>query len=100
MVMVADMVPSLKRLLAPLGLKDSAKLLVIRVVVAFLLHAGRMSCLRAGGAVRCETRHRAQISRFLARPRWRKLDINSILRRQMFGARPPTACLSSLSTPP
>jgi Transposase DDE domain len=83
MVMVADSVPGLKRLLAPLGLKDSAKLLVIRVVVAFLLHAGRMSCLRAGGAVRCEARHRAQISRFLARPRWRKLDINSILRQQL-----------------
>ena len=42
-----------------------------------------MSCLRAAGAVRCETRHRAQISRFLARPRWRKLDINSILRQKL-----------------
>src|SRR4029077_18969364 len=35
------------------------------------------------GAVRCEPRHRAQISRFLARPRWRKLDINSILRQNL-----------------
>ena len=83
MVMVADSVPGLKRWIAPLGLKDSAKLLVIRVVVAFLLHAGRMSCLRAAGAVRCETRHRAQISRFLSRPRWRKLDINATLRSQL-----------------
>ena len=33
--------------------------------------------------MRCETRHRAQISRFLARPRWRKLDINSILRQKL-----------------
>ena len=61
MVMVADSVPGLKRWISTLGLKDSAKLLVIRVVVTFLLHAGRMSCLRAAGAVRCETRHRAQI---------------------------------------
>ena len=83
MVIVADSVPGLKRWLAPLGLKDTAKLLVIRMVVAFLLHAGRMSCLRAGGAVRCEARHRAQISRFLARPRWRELDINSILRQDL-----------------
>jgi hypothetical protein len=83
MVIVADSLPGLKRWLAPLGLKESAKLLVIRVVVAFLLRAGRMSCLRAGGAVRCEARHRAQISRFLARPRWRKLDINSILRQNL-----------------
>jgi hypothetical protein len=82
-VMVADLVPGLKRWIGTLGLKDSAKVLVMRVVVAFLLHAGRMSCLRAAGAVRCEARHRAQISRFLARPRWRKLDINSILRRHL-----------------
>jgi DDE family transposase len=83
MVMVADTVPGLKSLIAPLGLKDSAKLLVIRVIVAFLLHAGRMSCLRAAGAVRCQPRHRAQISRFLARPRWRKLDLNAILRQRL-----------------
>ena len=85
MVIVADSVPGLKRWLAPLGLKDTAKLLVIRMVVASLLHAGRMSCLRAGGAVRCEARHRAQIGRFLARPRWRELDINSILRQDLLG---------------
>ena len=57
--------------------------MLIRVVVAFLLHAGRMSCLQAAGVVRCEARHRAQISRFLARPRWRKLNINSILRQRL-----------------
>ena len=85
MVIVADSVPGLKRWLAPLGLKDTAKLLVIRMVVASLLHAGRMSCLRAGGALRCEPRHRAQIGRFLARPRWRELDINSILRQDLLG---------------
>jgi Transposase DDE domain len=82
-IMVADSVPGLKRWISTHGLKDSARLLVIRMVVTFLLHAGRMSCLRAAGAVRCETRHRAQISRFLARPRWRKLDINSILRQDL-----------------
>jgi len=83
MVMVADSVPGLKRWIGMLGLKDSTKLLVIRVVVAFLLHAGRMSCLRAAGAVRCEARHRAQISRFVSRPRWRKHDINSLLRQYL-----------------
>jgi Transposase DDE domain len=89
MVMVADSVPGLKRWVGTLGLKDSAKLLVIRVVVAFLLHAGRMSCLRAAGAVRCEARHRAQISRFLSRPRWRKLDINSLLRQRLLDLADP-----------
>jgi hypothetical protein len=56
---------------------------VIRVVIAFLMHVGRMSCLQASGAVRGEARHRAQISRFLARPRWRKRDINSMLRQHL-----------------
>ena len=81
MVIVADSIPGLKRFIAPLGLKDRAKALVIRVVVAFLLHAGRMSCLRAAGAIRSDARHRAQVCRFLARPRWRKLDINATLRQ-------------------
>jgi hypothetical protein len=81
MVMVADSAPGLKRWIGALGLKDSAKLLVIRMVVAFLFHAGRMSCLQAAGTIRSEARHRAQISRFLARPRWRDLDLNAILRR-------------------
>jgi hypothetical protein len=88
MILVADSVPGLKKLLATTGLKETAKLLVIRMVVSFLLHAGRMSCLRAAGAVRCETRHRAQISRFLARPRWRKLDVNAILRQALLDREP------------
>jgi hypothetical protein len=83
MIMVIDLLPGLKCWIATVGLKDSARALVIRMVVAFVLHAGRMSCLRAAGSVRCEVRHRAQISRFLARPRWRKLDINAILRQSL-----------------
>ena len=91
MVMVANAVPSLKRWIGTLGLKDSVKLLVIRVVVTFLLHSGRMCCLQAAGVVRTEVRHRAQISRFLARPRWRKLDINSILRQKLLATRASTS---------
>jgi hypothetical protein len=83
MVMVAELLPGLKRWFNGLGLSDTTKLLVTRMIVAFILHPGRMSCLQASGAVRCETRHRAQISRFLARPRWRKLDLNSVLRKRL-----------------
>jgi hypothetical protein len=87
-VLVADSVPGLKSWISKTGLNDSAKLLVIRGVVSFLLRAGRMSCLRAAGAVRCEARHRAQISRFLARPRWRQLDLNSVLRPALLDREP------------
>jgi DDE family transposase len=82
-VMVADLLPGLKRWFSGIGFSDTTKLLVIRMVVTFILHAGRMSCLQASGAVRCERRHRAQISRFLVRPRWKKLDINSISRARL-----------------
>jgi hypothetical protein len=83
MVMVADLVPGLKRCLRSVRMSDAARQMVLRVVVAFLLHAGRMSCLQAAGAVRSQTRHRAQVSRLLRRPSFRRLDINSILRSSL-----------------
>jgi hypothetical protein len=64
-------------------LSATTRMLVIRMVAAFVMHAGRMSCLQAAGAVRCEARHRAQISRFLARPRWRGADLNALLRQDL-----------------
>jgi hypothetical protein len=83
MIMVADLLPKFKRFLAPGLLSDAARLLVTRMVAAFLLHAGRMSCLAAAGTVRLMPRHRAQISRFLARPRWRGKDINALVRQML-----------------
>ena len=83
MVMVVDLLPDFKGFLKPVPLSDASKALVSRMVVAFLLHAGRMSCLAAAGAVRSEPVHRAQIARFLARPRWRGRNINSLLRQDL-----------------
>jgi Transposase DDE domain len=79
MIMVADVMPGLKRFLNRTALNESSRALVMRIVTAFILHSGRMSCLQAAGAVRSEARHRAQISRFLARPRWQGCEINSLL---------------------
>lgn len=83
MIMVADLLPGLKRFLRPLPLSATSKLLTIRLVVAFILHAGRMSCLQAAGALRCDSRHRAEISRFVARPRWQQHPITAILREDL-----------------
>jgi hypothetical protein len=83
MVMVADLLPGLKRWLGGLDLREAALALVLRMVVAFLLHRGRMSCLQAAGAVRSESRHRAQISRLLRRPSFRRLNLNAALRQQL-----------------
>lgn len=83
MVMVADLLPGLKRFLGSLSLQDAVLQMVCRVVITFLLHAGRMSCLQAAGAIRCDTRHRAQIGRMLKRPSFRRLDINRVLRAKL-----------------
>ena len=83
MTMVADSLPKFNHFLRPLGLKDAAREMVMRVMIAFMMHYGRMSCLQAAGMLQSETRHRAQVSRFLARPRWRALDINGQLRESL-----------------
>ena len=79
MVMVADLLPGLKGVAKRIPLKPTALRLLKRVVVAFVLHSGRMSCLGAAGAIKSEPVHRAQISRFMARPRWRRVDLHAIL---------------------
>ena len=83
MVMVADFIPFLKRYLQRAGLRQVAAEMVSRVVIAFLLHSGKMSCLQAAGSVRSETRHRAQVTRLLRRPSFRRLDVNAVLRQQL-----------------
>jgi hypothetical protein len=88
MVMVADLVPGLKRYLRAAALKPAAYQTACRMIVAFLLHGGRMSCLQAAGAVRCESRHRAQIGRLLQRPSFRSLDFLSALQLQLLEGEP------------
>jgi hypothetical protein len=83
MAMVADSVPSIKRFLSGLGLHRALLMLVIRVMAGFLLRSGRMTCSAAAGAISGEPVHRAQISRFLARPSWRKRNISGTLRQQL-----------------
>lgn len=72
MVIVSDVMPTLKSFLKPVSLSDAARLMVVRIVTAFILHSGRMSCLAAADAVRNQHRHRAQVGRFLERSRWKK----------------------------
>ena len=83
MVMVAEVLPGLKRWLSPLRLRSSVQAMVVRMVAAFILHAGRMSCLQAAGSIRSEARHRAQVGRMLSRPSFRRLNLNTILRQEL-----------------
>ncbi len=84
MIMVADLMPGLKRFVSGAGLKEAALQMVMRMIITFLLHCGRMSCLQAAGSVRSNTRHRAQVGRMLKRPSFCQPNLTASLRQRMF----------------
>ena len=67
MVMVPQSLPKLKRFVTPLGLKNAAQTMVIRLIAAFVLHVARMSAVQAAGAIKTHPGHRAQVCRCLGR---------------------------------
>jgi Transposase DDE domain len=71
-VIFANALPGIKAFLRPARLAAATQALVIRLVAAFCGHPGRMSASCAAGAVRSQARHRAQLTRFLARCHWSK----------------------------
>ena len=83
MVMVPHAVPELKRFLQPLALKDGARRMIIRMVAAFALHAGRMTACQAAGTIQTEPCHRAQVCRSLGRRFWAKYDPLEVLRASL-----------------
>lgn len=80
MLIVTDSAPGLKRFLEKTGLHELALQILFRIVVAFLMRRGRMSCSQAACSVASEPIHRGQLTRFLARPRWQKHDFTGPLR--------------------
>lgn len=83
MLIMPDALPSFKSFLKPAAVKPGARQLVLRCVIAFLMHLGKMSASRVAGAVRTDARHRAQISRFLGRRYWRRCNPLDSLRAQL-----------------
>lgn len=79
MVIVSHSAASLKAFLAHTGLNPLARTMVLRVVLAFIMHRGRMSCSAAAGSVAAEPIHRGQLTRFMARPRWQRHSFNNPL---------------------
>jgi hypothetical protein len=82
-MIMQEALPGIKRFLKPLSLTERVAGLTIRCVAAFALHWGRMSAVKASGAVRSEPRHRAQICRFLGRKFWQKMRMVSILQGEL-----------------
>ena len=66
LVMVAESVRTLKGFLALTELEPLALGMVLRMVLAFVWHRGRMSCSAAAGSLASATVHRGELTRFLA----------------------------------
>jgi len=80
MIIVSETACALKGFVAYTGLNDLARFMLLRVVLAFIMHRGRMSCSQAAGSIASDTIHRGELTRFMARPRWQKRDFNAPLR--------------------
>lgn len=80
MLIVANSARSLKCYLLQTSLEEFARQMLLRMVLGFVMHRGRMSCSAAASMVASQPVHRGQVSRFLARPRWQKGDFNDPLR--------------------
>lgn len=81
MIIIEQSAQNLKRWLQQTSLGEVARLMVMRMVLAFILHRGRMSCSSAAGTIASQPIHRGQLTRFLGRPRWQQFDHNAILRQ-------------------
>ena len=68
----ADALPRIKSFLRPARLTLATTALLVRLVAAFVCHRGRLSASQAACAIRSQARHRAQLTRFLARSHWSK----------------------------
>jgi hypothetical protein len=79
MIIVSETAASLKGFLAQTQLNLFARTMLLRMVLAFIMHRGRMSCSAAAGSIASEPIHRGELTRFMARPRWQQHDFNNPL---------------------
>lgn len=82
-MIVMESAHPLKSFIAKTGLGALARLMVMRLALAFICRRGRMSCSQAAGSIGAEPIHRGQLTRFLARRRWQKNDFNDPLRKEL-----------------
>lgn len=66
----AATLPQVKDFLRPANLPAATAALLVRLITAFCHHPGRMSAAAAADALRSQARHRAALTRFLARLHW------------------------------
>lgn len=84
MLIVSESAAALKGFIANSGLNELARTMLLRVVLAFIMHRGRMSCSAAAGSIAADSIHRGELTRFMARPRWQRHDFNNPLMKLLF----------------
>jgi hypothetical protein len=75
MMLLQDAPAKIKIFLKPLqatSMSNTTRAYLVRLVIGFLFHMGRMSASQAAETLRGRARHRAQVARFLADCRWSK----------------------------
>ena len=65
-MMMHDTLPLVKTFFRNISFDKHTKHYIVRMMIAFMFHTGRMSASQVALAVRTDIRHRAQVSRFLA----------------------------------
>ena len=80
MIIVQQSARTLKAFIEKTDLPAFSQMMVMRMVLGFLMHRGRMSCSGAAGTIASDPVHRSQVTRFLARPRWQSTNFNDVLR--------------------
>jgi len=78
-IIVAESAVTLKGFIANTGLSDLARKMLLRLVLAYIIHRGRMSCSAAAGCIAADSIRRGELTYFITRPRWQPHDFNNPL---------------------
>ena len=83
MLIVSDSAKILKSFLIITCLDDHARAMMLKMVLTFIMHRGRMSCSQAARSVSSDSTHRAQITRFLKKIGTQQRNWNGPLRDEI-----------------
>ena len=83
MIIVAESARRLKSFIGQALPAEAARTMCLRLVLAFIMHRGRMSCAAAAGSIATEAIHRGELTRFLGRPLRGRWQVNESLRRML-----------------
>ena len=83
MWIMEDSLPNIKSFFRGIEATSSARSMLMRFMVSILVRHGRNSSMNAASVLAEKPRHRAQPARFLARARWRAMNIPGQLVRKL-----------------